>query len=473
MFKYKGLMEYFNRISAIPRGSFNEQGIADYLCGFAEARGLYCYRDEHNNVFISKPATPDRAGEDALLLQGHTDMFCEKNEGVDHDFECDGLELYEEEGWLRARGSTLGADNGVAVAVMLYLLDGAEGALCSYPTLECLFTSAEEVGLVGAKSFDYSLVTARRMINMDSADESLIIAGCAGGSRKSLVLDAQWQKTRGEAVKIGVKGLFGGHSGEDIALGRANANKLLGRVLLSLGKLNISYICGGSKDNAIPREASALLLVPSAEEAIRAVAALEVEIGEELCACDSGFALTAERCDAPERMLGDEQSRKTVFLLSTVANGVLEHNRSIPELVEYSRNLGVVRTSDSQLEFVFSARSALPSRLSASAAELAAYGELLGMRLCDGESYPGWSYAESSEIREAYARAYRAVCGDDIKVTLIHAGLECGIIKERLPHMDMISCGPLVLNLHSPDEALRLDSFERFFEIILYLISNK
>ena len=231
-FKYKGLMKYFEEISAIPRASYKEEKIADYLCGFAKAHKYEYYRDENNNVLINAPATAGMENAPAILLQGHTDMVCEKNDGVDHDFDTQGLDLYEEDGWIKARGTTLGADNGVAVAVMLYVLDGG---VERHGDIQCLFTSSEEVGLDGAKSFDYSKIYARQMLNMDSADESLIIAGCAGGMRSNVSLDVTSESVNASAVvKLTLKGLMGGHSGEDIDKGRANANKLMARLL---GKL--------------------------------------------------------------------------------------------------------------------------------------------------------------------------------------------------------------------------------------------
>ncbi len=476
-FKYAGLMKYFEEISAIPRGSFNEAGIADYLCSFAESHGLEYLRDEYNNVFIKKSASAGREGEDALLLQGHTDMVCEKNDGVEHDFESEGIKLCIKDGWLSAEGTTLGADNGVAVATMLYILDGAEGHISSHPALECLFTSSEEVGLIGAKGFDYSGVSATRMINMDSADESQIICGCAGGERITLTYNAQTAEADGEAFKITVSGLFGGHSGEDINKGRANANKLLGRVLLALSdemQISLASVNGGSKDNAITREASAVLLVKSedAEKLKACVQKLYCEIKAELAKDDRGFTLSSERTAAPELCFSASAAKKIIFLLSTVSYGVFEMNRSIDSLVEYSRNLGVVKTTGNAVCFTFSSRSAMPQRIKASERELFAYADILGMSAEVGEAYPGWDFSEQSAIRELYARTYKSLFGKDCEITVIHAGLECGIIKENLPHMDIISCGPVVLDLHSPDERMELASFERFFDVIKTVVAT-
>ena len=235
-FKYRGLIDLFEKVSSIPRPTFAEGKIADYICEFARERGFFYIKDEANNVFVRMPASLGREGDEAILLQGHTDMVCEKNADVEHDFYRDGIELYESDGFIRAKGTTLGADNGVAVAIMLYILDGAEGRLTSHPTIECLFTASEEKGLVGAGRFDYSVVTATKMINMDSADESEIVVGCAGGQRSDIIYSTDSEATKAPMLRLLIKGLFGGHSGEDINKGRANANKLMGRVLLSLYK---------------------------------------------------------------------------------------------------------------------------------------------------------------------------------------------------------------------------------------------
>ena len=265
------VLELFEEISAIPRGSGNEEAVAKMIEKFASDRGCYCLRDGRNNVFVRVPATAGREHEGAILLQGHTDMVCEKNSGVEHDFMRDGLELYVEDGWLRARGTTLGGDDGAAVAMMLAVIDGC---VATHPTVECLFTTDEEVGLLGAGSFDYSVITAKKMINLDSEEENAVTAGCAGGVRSDLVVPVKMQEARGEALDISLTGLCGGHSGENINCGRANAIKLLGRILVALSKkmrVNIVSVNGGGKDNAIPREAFCTVSVAKADRAARAV----------------------------------------------------------------------------------------------------------------------------------------------------------------------------------------------------------
>ncbi len=471
-FAYPKLMGFFKEISDIPRGSFDEGKIADYLCDFAEKRGLAWYRDEANNVLISMQGSEGRENEPATLLQGHTDMVCEKRPDVEHDFLRDGIQIYVENGWLRAKGTTLGADNGVAVAIMLYVLDGA---LDSHGPIECLFTSAEEVGLVGAKRFDYTKIKSVRMINMDSADDTEIIAGCAGGSRCTMSMKPSFEQAYPHTVKITLGGLAGGHSGEDIDKLRANANRTLARILLMLSQtheLRLVSFSGGNKDNAIARDATALVSCKNPEALIADTAVLEKELLFEMSEADRGFFVTAAECERAEQMFDLVSSQRLIFLLTALGSGVLQMNTSISSLVEFSRNNGVVRTQDTKVEVVLSTRSSMAHRIRHSTSELKCWAEMLGMSLESGEEYPGWSYSENSALRSEYERAYSKLFGITPKTTLIHAGLECGIIKERLPHIDMISCGAVVRNLHSPDEALELASFERFFAVIKEILEH-
>ena len=467
-------MRFFEEISAIPRASYHEEGIADYLCEFAKSRGLEYYRDATNNVLINAPATKGREQSPVLLLQGHTDMVCEKNEGYEHDFDKDGLDLYEEDGWIKARGTTLGADNGVAVAVMLYILDGG---VESHPALQCLFTANEEVGLDGVKAFDYSHIHARRMINMDSADEKLIIAGCAGGQRTTMTLDVNTESVSATFARIRIRGLAGGHSGEDIDKGRTNANKLMGRVLDTLFKdgslgLRIASISGGTKDNAIPRECEAVVAVNSFEALEKRIADIGSLIAEGISADDKGLSLDVQLIenDATSAVLDCESAKKTVFLMHCVANGVFDMNHSVKGLVEWSRNLGIVKCSAEGVELVFSSRSSFESRIDASEAELDAYADIVGASIRHYNRDPGWSFAKTSEMRDSYVKAYESVFGETPEITVIHAGLECGFISEAVPDMDILSCGPVVLDLHSPDERLNKVSFEHFYTVIKKVI---
>ncbi len=464
------VLRYFEQISAIPRGSYNEAGIADFLVAFAQARGLEWHRDQTNNVLIKAPASAGMETHAPLLLQGHTDMVCEKNRDVEHDFLRDPLSLYVEGSFLRARGTTLGADDGIAVAMMLALLDGE---IPRHPAYECLFTTAEEVGLDGAHAFDYSRIAARRLINMDSEELGVVTAGCAGGLRGDLTLEYRPEPFAGECLHVQIKGLMGGHSGENINSGRANANKLMGRLLAALEQdmeLHLVRMEGGSKDNAIPRECEAWLAVPDAGTAAELLTGEAARIAQELGADDRRFELICEDCEPQACMMSAGDTRRAVALLACAANGVLEMSRDVAGLVEYSRSLGVVRSEEGKLTFVFSTRSSVEARLDASVRELDLLAGLCGCTARHHSRYPGWSYAACSELREAYLAAYRRVTGSDARVNVIHAGLECGVIGSHLPGLDMISVGPTMHNIHSPDEALDLDSVAVFWRVLGDLI---
>jgi dipeptidase D len=421
---------------------------------------------------IKKSATKGSEARKPILLQGHTDMVCEKNAGVEHDFLHDPIKLYEEDGWIKAQGTTLGADNGVAVAVMLYILDSGAS---DHPDIECLFTASEEVGLDGASNFDYSKIKARRMINMDSADETLIIAGCAGGQRSRISFEVKPTVIKANVAKIRISGLFGGHSGEDIDKGRANACKLMGRVLYDImdKETELVSVCGGTKDNAIVRECEALVTVFDEKILKGKIEKLSCELREGLCKDDCGFALELDMLGEREvACIDKDTARKIVFLMHTVRNGVFEMNHDIEGLVEWSRNLGIVNCSENGAELVFSSRSSFGSRIDASADELDDHASFLGAKIKHYNRYPGWCFAPMSDIRNAYVSAFESLFGKKPEVTVIHAGLECGVISQALPDMDIISCGPVVLDLHSPDEKMNKKSFENFYTVIKTVVEK-
>lgn len=468
----KRLYEFFEDIAAIPHGSRNEHAVADYLVGFAVKRELEFYRDELDNVLIKMPATPGYEGEATVLLQGHTDMVCEKNAGTEHDFTADPLDLYVEDGQLFARGTTLGADNGVAVAAMLTLLDGE---LTEHPAIECLFTVQEEIGLAGASGFDYSHITARRMINMDSEGEGRAVVGCAGGCRTDMKLPIETVPAAGQAMSLRISGLTGGHSGADINLGRANANILMGRLLLSLRRdadYNLISINGGLMDNAIPRECEAVITTADFESMKARAVKAAAELAGELCADDAGFRLTCVRVETPELMMNCASTRLAAAAVGTVANGVLRMSADIDGLVEYSRNLGIIRTHDDCVELDFSSRSAIAEQIDASIDYLDAFGELCGAGVEHYNRYPGWKYAKVSPLRDKYIGVARRMLGTEPEVVAIHAGLECGIIKSMIPDMDIISIGPDMADIHTPRERLDLASFGRFWNIIAGILKK-
>lgn len=465
----KRLFEFFEDICAIPHGSGNEEAVAKMIEKFALEKGHFCIRDGANNVFVRMVGSAGRENEPALLLQGHTDMVCEKNSDTVHDFLKDPIKLRLDGSRLSANGTTLGADNGVAVALMMAVLDGG---IESHPPIECLFTTNEEVGLDGAKAFDYSVVTADRMINLDSEEEGVVTVSCAGGLRSDIALKTTREGFKGHAYEIKVAGLSGGHSGAEIHCGRANANKLMGRILFELSKvadLNIAYIEGGSKDNAIPRECRALVSV-SDESASNIFEKVKKDILGELRECDENARITMSAIDAPDSMIGRDESARIIAIMNIAANGVLAMSEEIAGLVEFSRNLGVIKTSEDHVDLVFSTRSSVESRIDASQSELDNIADLVGASVRHYSRYPGWKYEKNSPLREKYVEVAREIFGKEPIVMAIHAGLECGIIKSHIPNMDMISIGPDMKGIHSPDEELDLDSFERFWGLIVNML---
>jgi len=464
------VFRFFEEISAIPRPSYHEASIADYLCAFAKTRGLECYRDELHNVLMKAPATKGQEHRAPILFQGHTDMVCEKNGDVEHDFLKDPLHLRVEGDLLRATGTTLGADNGIAVAMMLALLDGA---VAEHPPIECLFTVSEETGMEGVNGFDYSRITASRLVNLDSERLGCVTAGCAGGIRSDLSLSYTEEPFAGCAISLRIGGLIGGHSGEHIDKGRANANKLMGRLLSTLlAKTDARILCveGGSKTNAIPRECRVTLAVSDVDAASEILLTEAERIASELIPEDRGFCVTVEDCEPEPMMLSRADTLRVATVLACTANGVLAMNRDVEGLVEYSRNLGVVSTEDGKISFAFSTRSSMDSRLDASVAELDLLARTVGAEAVHHGRYPGWSYAIDSPLRESYCAAYREVTGHEAQVNVIHAGLECGVICSKLPRMDAISIGPTMFNIHSPDEALSLSDTEAFWKTLVKLI---
>ncbi len=475
-FEPESVFYFFEQISAIPRGSGNESGVADYLCAFARERGLSCLRDKNNNVLIRKPATAGREQDAPLLFQGHTDMVCEKNGDTVHDFLCDPIKLHQEGNRLFAEGTTLGGDDGIAVAMMLALLNGE---IPDHPALECLFTTEEETGMGGAMGFDYSALRARHMINLDSEEEGQMTAGCAGGIRTDLRVPVTTAPGDGTLCRVSLTGLCGGHSGENIHCGRANANLLLARLLWAARTevpFRLVSIAGGSKDNAIPRECEAIVSVQNPAALSMRLMALADEVAGELVPADRGCTVRCEVTGTDAGALSDPMDEasttRVLAVLRGLPNGVLAMSHEVEGLVEFSRNLGVVRMAPGAVELVLSSRSSRDSQLDASTQALDALASLCGGTARHYSRYPGWSYAPTSAVRDAYAAAYEALYGKKLRVEVIHAGLECGYIRRQLPDMDMISVGPDMQGIHSPDEVLYLDSVARVWRTLERLIAD-
>ena len=462
------LFHFFEDISAIPRGSSNEKAVSDYLVAFAKERGLWYHQDALHNVIIKKPASAGAEDKPAVMLQGHLDMVCEKLAGVDHDFEKDGIDLIVKDGVLTANGTTLGGDNGAAVALMLAVLD--DDAL-AHPALECVFTTQEETGLTGAAGLDKSLISARTMINLDSEEEGIATVSCAGGMRFTMTRPIARHTASGKLLTIDVSGLLGGHSGTDINKERQNGiillARLINRVLHETGAQLASF-AGGSKDNAIPREVCAVLVCSDAdiEKAQSIAEAMAADFAAELVPFEPDFKCTISAKDGAAEVLSEADAKAFISAICLAPNGVRRRNLKQDGFVVTSLNLGVARMDDTTASLVFAPRSSVASLQNYTTDCLYLLAETFGFDCDIAGAYPGWSFAEESPIRDTFIASYRELFDADLKIEAIHAGLECGLFSDALPGLDAIAVGPTIRGCHTPDEYLPLDSFERFYSLL-------
>lgn len=453
---------FFEEISKIPRASRNEREIAQYLVDFANRLGLYSYRDDENNVLIVKNATQGRENEGSIMLQAHTDMVAEKNNATKHDFSKDPIELIQEGNILRANGTTLGADDGFGVACMMAVL---EDKTLSAPRLECLFTSSEEIGLVGASTFDFSRIQAKNMINLDSAEEDTVIIGCCGGVRTEMKIPVCVEKGSFDGYKITIGGLCGGHSGEDINRNRLNSHVLMGMLLKEIGKrasVRISSIFGGDKDNAIPRENETVIVT---DKEIDLSFLNDFARGMIKAREDEGLFVNVEKITTSEAF-SENDTAKILDVLST-PNGVLFYRTEPPILPETSRNLARVITGENYVDICFSSRSYLEHRLDESLSTLDKIAKRNGGTTYHHERYPGWASDKDIPLVKNWQRAFEIVSGKKTEPTLIHAGLECGIITQKVPGLEAISVGCNVHDLHTPRETMEIDSMDKIYDTLV------
>lgn len=469
----QAFFRHFEELCAIPHGSSDEKAISDFLMRFAEERGLEAYQDEIWNVVIKRPGSKGCESLEPVILQGHLDMVCEKNEGTSHDFTQDGLKLAVKDGWLYAEGTTLGGDDGAAVAMMMALLED-ESLIC--PPLECVFTVQEETGLAGARQINPDWIRGRHMINLDSEAEGIGTVSCAGGMLVRMKRLCRWEESGWTGVQLKLTGLAGGHSGADIHLERGNANKLIGRLLGALADeipVRLVSLQGGNKDNAIPREASAEAAVPAAhsEEAQNLLRREADAITQELAQSEPGFHLELISC-SPARMMDEEATRDILNLLAVAPNGVLSRNLQAGGFVISSTNLGVISTEEDGIHFTFSPRSSVSSEQEQTKR---IFRRLADMTRCEihieGE-YPGWSYAPTSRIREVFCESYRELTGKEPVCEAIHAGLECGLFSEKLPGLDAIAIGPNLQDIHTPQERMDLASCTRTLALVRRMLEK-
>ncbi|MBN1468540.1 MAG: aminoacyl-histidine dipeptidase [Fusobacteriaceae bacterium] len=467
----KSVMKYFEEISQIPRGSKNEKEISDFLVKFAKDRDLEVIQDNFLNVIIKKPATKGFENVPSIIIQGHMDMVCEKNQGTTHDFLKDSLKLRVEDGWIKATGTTLGADNGIAVAFGLALLDSKD---IPHPSLEVLITSDEEMGMSGAQNLDISMLNSKILINIDTEEEGELYVSCAGGARGVFEIPLTRVIKESGALHLKVRGLYGGHSGADIHLQRGNANKIIGRVLNALNKeleLDLSHLNGGAKDNAIPREADAIFTVNNKEKALEIIKNCEKTFKNELRVSDKEVVLEIEDTKV-EEVFDRKNTEKIISLLNLHPNGVSAISLDIENLIETSLNLGVITIKDSTIYFHSAIRSSILSKKIELIENLHLLGTSLNITFKDSAHYPAWSYRENSKIRDIFIDTFESINGKKPEIKAIHAGLECGLFDEKFEDIDMISFGPDIRNAHTPEEMVNIASVERVWNYFLKAIEN-
>lgn len=471
------VFDHFLQICKIPHGSKNEGEISEFLQNFGKELGYETIADSVGNVLVKKPAYPGFEDRKTIILQSHMDMVCDKRPDVDHDFTKDPIRPYIDGEWLKAQGTTLGADNGIGVAAAMAVL--ADKNLKHGP-VNCLFTIDEETGLTGAEALSPELLQGDILVNLDSEDEGEIFIGCAGGVCNYADFKHVWTNISGDMfyMKVDINSLTGGHSGDDISKGRANANKLLVRFLLRIAEKYEFYLCdisGGSLHNAIPRDASAVFAVQSADkEAVRVDFNLfAAEVQDEYSVTEPNAKFTLQSTDPVKRVIDPAVAKNLLRSLHSVFNGVFAMSQDVPGLVETSSNLASVkRTSDNTITVTTSQRSSIESaRDNVSSAVRTAF-ELGGATVTTKGQYPGWKPNMKSEILKVACDTYKQLFGEDAKIKAIHAGLECGLFLEKAPHLDMISFGPTMRGVHSPDERLDIASTGRWWQHLQLLLEN-
>lgn len=467
----KLVWKYFKEISQIPRCSKHEKAVGDYIESVAKRLGLDYSRDSIGNIVIRKPATPGYENAIPVVLQSHMDMVCEKDSEVKHDFLNDPIQLEIDGEWLTAKGTTLGADNGVGVAAGLAVLE--DNSMVHGP-LEVLITVDEETGMTGASALSEDALKGKVFINLDSEEEDTVYIGCAGGGDTHLTLPIERICPPGDtiALRIKVSGLKGGHSGVDIHEGRANAIKVLTRMLRegmrSVNGIMLAELKGGNKRNAIPREAEAVVVVSKKEaEVFHISVKTEGEnVSSEYNAIEPDFRITIENTDVPSDAAGLSSSSKILSVLTSMPHGVLSMSKDIPNLVETSTNLAIVNLGEKELNVEVSSRSSIKSALNWAKDIHRAVAELSGALIEEPEGYPGWTPDLNSHVLEVVSEVHEKLFGKPPEKKAIHAGLECGLFKEKFPWMDMVSFGPQIEHPHSPSERVKISSVEKFWKLI-------
>lgn len=469
----KEVFHFFEEISRIPRGTYNTKEISDYCVNFAKERGLFVIQDEWNNVIIKKPGTAGYETSEPVILQGHLDMVCEKTADSNHDFMKDPIEIYVEDGWVKAKDTTLGADNGIAVAMALTVLNSKD---IPHPPLEVLFTIDEEVGMTGALNIDLSQLKGTMLMNLDSEEEDVLIAGCAGGFRFVCSLPVEKTSANGVKMELEICGLRGGHSGVEIHQQRGNANKLAGRLLYHLTRhTNIALIeiNGGSKDNVITPVNKSVIVAEDAktveEAAVKLLEKWRDEFGEDEPGLDIKINVLEE---GSFEAMSDMAMKKVLQFIVNCPNGVDEYSRHLAGMVETSDNLGVVTTEKDRVNFIVLTRSGLASKIDEFKERFMCLAESLGGTYTFNSEYPAWTFKAESRIREITLDAFEHIYGKRPEVTEIHAGLECGLLSGKKPELDCISFGPNMADVHSFNERLEIASAAKIWEALKEILKR-
>lgn len=469
------VFRYFEEMAAIPHGSRNTKAISDYLVDFAKKYNLEHYQDELNNVVIIKEATIGYENADPIIIQGHMDMVCEKEKDCDIDFEKDGLDLYVDGDFLKARGTTLGGDDGIAVAYALAILASNE---LSHPRLEVVITVDEEIGMLGAEGIDLSMLKGHKMLNIDSDIEGHFLTSCAGGMHVETKIPVTFDDACGILYEITVTGLEGGHSGAEIDKEHGNANIIMGRVLKALNdevEYGIVSLAGGLKDNAIPRECTAEILVN--KDHIEVMTAILEELkrilANEFMASDKDVTILYDaKGEQNAPVLSVIAQAKVIFYLRNVPNGVQNMSRIMQGLVETSLNLGIMELKEDCLYMVTSLRSSVSSRKTDLADKLELLTEFLGGEMTVGGDYPAWEYKADSDIRETISMVYKELFNEEPVFEAIHAGLECGILAGKIENLDCVSFGPNNYDIHTPKERLSISSTEKIWKLLVEFLKR-
>lgn len=467
------VFKYFEEICGIPHGSENMDAISEYCVKFAENHSLKFIRDDANNVIIFKPATTGYEKSEPIILQGHLDMVCQKTEDSNIDFINDGLDLYIDGDFVKAKNTTLGADNGIAVAMILAILES--DSLC-HPEIQAVFTTDEEIGMIGAGKLDTGVLTAKKMINLDAEEDDAITVSCAGGSDFKAVIPLNRIKKSGTKITVTLKGLKGGHSGMEIDKGRVNADILAGRFLnhmFSISEFDIIAINGGDKGNAIPNLCKIELCVNNADtftkNAEMYLDILKKEIGER----EKGFSPIIEIGEKAEYdVLHPEIRDKIIFTLLCLPNGIVEMSAEIKGLVETSLNLGMLNTESDKTTLLFTLRSNKKSALRFLEEKLKTFFGAIPCKIYTSGHYPPWEFKENSTLQALYKETYKEICGFEPKVEAIHAGLECGIFTSAIKGLDCIAVGPALHDVHTVNEKLCISSVEKIFNVLISLLEK-